>query len=143
VYPVGVTVTPEEQEVPRLQQVETVRGDARAGVELVLRDARADSALVVEGARPVGLLRRLDLVGRDLRERMATTVRAAMLRLDALASGDELGGSFDRVLREGEVPVVDEGGEALGVIRSDRVLAELAARDERFRAPSRGGDELP
>lgn len=125
--------------VPTLAPESTLE-DAR----LVLRDARADSALVVEGARPVGLLRRLDLVGRDLRERMATTVRAAMLRLDALASGDELGGSFDRVLREGEVPVVDEGGEALGVVRSDRILAELAARDERFRAASRGGgDELP
>jgi Zn-dependent protease/CBS domain-containing protein len=108
---------------------ETSLEDAR----VILRDARADSALVVEDHRPVGVLRRLDVAGRDLRERMATPVRDAMVRLDALESADQLGLSFDRVLREGEVPVVDEGGGPLGVVRSDRVLAELAARDERFR----------
>ncbi len=115
--------------VPTLAPDATLE-DAR----LLLRDTGAESALVVEDHRPVGLLRRLELAGRDLPERMATTARAAMIRFDALESDDELGRTFDRVLREGEVPVVGEDGAPLGVVRSDRVIAELARRDERFRS---------
>lgn len=108
---------------------------------LLLRDERADSALVIEGNQPAGLLRRSEVATRALRDRTSTTVGEVMLRLDALASSDELGVTFDRVLREGEVPVVDEGGSPLGVVRSDRVLAELSARDERFHAAVRPPDD--
>lgn len=110
--------------------------DAEASLEdarMLLRDEGASSAVVVEGEKTLGVIRKSDVVEIPLAERMKQKVREQMLRVQAVGNDEPVGDSFDRVLREGEVPVVDSTGHALGVIRSADLLRKL--RDRGFRLP--------
>lgn len=100
---------------------------------LLLRDAGVESAVVMDGNETLGVLRRQEVLAHPLHERMRERVRDHMLRVQAVPSAEPIGESFDRVLREGEVPVVDAEGHALGVVRSADVLQRL--QDHGFNLP--------
>ncbi|AKU92424.1 site-2 protease family protein [Vulgatibacter incomptus] len=99
---------------------------------LVLREAGADSAIVEEHGQTVGLVRKLDILSHPPDERMKLRVSACMIAAQPLTSSEELGDSFDRVLREGELPVVDPDGNATGLIRSQDIIDTLRSRGFHF-----------
>lgn len=107
--------------------------DTVEAARLALRDAGAPSGIVVERGATIGVIRRHDIYAIPLADRMEERVRDHMIRTVAVHSDEELSDSFDRVLRDGEVPVVDEGGHAMGVVRSSDVLRTL--RERGFRLP--------
>lgn len=119
---------------------------ADASVEdarLALRDAGARSAVVTEGEKTLGVIRHDDVYHVPVAERLAARVRDHMVRMVAVQGDEELAESFDRVLRDGEVPVVDAGGHALGVVRAADVIRKLRERGfhlpgEEFRPPGGG-----
>lgn len=104
---------------------------AEASVEearRLLREARASSAVVLEGGEAVGVIRAQEILAVAVHDRETERVGDHMLRTVAVQSDEELGESFDRVLREGEVPVVGKPGEAAGVVRAADVLRKLQER---------------
>lgn len=107
--------------------------DARAA----LRDAGAKSAVVVEDGDTLGVIRSDEIYKVPVHERMTELVRDHMVRMVAVGTDEELAESFDRVLRDGEVPVVDAGGQAMGVVRAADVIRKLHERG--FHLP---GEEL-
>jgi len=114
---------------------------AEASVEearLAMRDAGATSAVVVEDGATIGVIRSSEVLAVPVFERERERVRDHMLRTVAVQQNEELGDSFDRVLRDGEVPVVDEAGHALGVVRAADVIRKL--RERGFHLP---GEERP
>ena len=104
---------------------------AEASVEdarLALRDAGASSGVVVENGDTLGVIRSSEIMAVPVHERQKERVRDHMVRTVAVQTSEQLGDSFDRVLREGEVPVVDETGQALGVVRAADVIRKLEER---------------
>jgi Zn-dependent protease/predicted transcriptional regulator len=96
---------------------------------------RADSLVVVDDGEAVGVLRKREVLAVPPAERAAARVAAHMIRVAAMVTGEVLGETFDRVLRDGEVPVVDEGGHAVGVVTRDAVLRTLSDRNPQLRPP--------
>lgn len=114
--------------------VPTVGADASLeDARMALREAGAESAVVLEDGRTVGVIRRAEVLEAPLTLRIQERVRDHMLRVQAVENDEEIGDSFDRVLREGEVPVVDASGQAMGVVRSADLLRTL--RERGFKLP--------
>lgn len=113
---------------PTVQSTNTLE-EAR----IVIRDAGGESAIVEKGQETIGVIRKLEILAKSPQERMKELVRDHMLRIQPLAGSQELRESFDKVLRGGELPVVDDEGQPTGVIRSRDVLSTL--RDHGFRFP--------
>ncbi len=109
---------------------------------VLLRDAGATSGVVVEDGKTLGVIRRDEIYKVPVEERSREQVRDHMLRTVAVETNEEIAESFDRVLREGEVPVIDhDTGEALGVVRAADVLAKLQERG--FHLPGEGPRSPP
>jgi Mg/Co/Ni transporter MgtE len=98
-----------------------------------MRQGEADSAVVLDGEETVGVIRKQDILTLAPDERHEERVRDHMISVTAVADTEDLGESFDRVLREGELPVVDDEGHPSGVVRSADVFRAL--RDRGFRVP--------
>ncbi len=118
--------------VPQVQAHATLE-EARVAI----RDAGAESAVVEDEATTIGVVRKLDILAIQPEERMRETVRDHMLRVQPLVGSEELGDSFDQVLREGELPVIDDTGNATGVIRSRDVISTLRSRGFHFPGDSK------
>lgn len=116
--------------VPGVAPAETLE-TARAR----LLDHHAESLVVVEDGQAVGVLRKRDVLAVPPGDRSGATVQEHMLRVQAMGAGDGLDETFDRVLRDGEVPVVDEVGNAVGVVRSDAVMRTIVERNPQLRRP--------
>lgn len=101
-------------------------------VRLVLRNQAAESAVVQDGRETVGVIRKRDILSFPPNVRLEEKVRDHMLGVIAVTSTEELGDSFDRILREGELPVVDDRGEPSGVVRSADIFRVLRERGFRF-----------
>ena len=114
-------------------------GASLEAARVVMRDAGVESAVVEDGERTVGVVRKIDILTIPPEERMRERVADHMLAVQPLPGSDELAQTFDRVLREGELPVVDDLGNATGVIRSRDVLSTLRARGFRFPGEGRRG----
>jgi len=135
-HALGHTRVGEVQNLAPQVNVNQTLEDARS----TLRDAGAESAIVEENGETVGVIRRLDILSLAPEERMTERVRAHMLRIQPLVGSEELQDSFDKVLRGGELPVVDEAGQPTGVIRSRDVLSTLRSHGFHFPGEPRGGD---
>jgi len=114
-------------------------GASLEAARVVMRDAGVESAVVEDGARTVGVVRKIDILTIPPEDRMRERVADHMLAVQPLPGSDELAQTFDRVLREGELPVVDDLGNATGVIRSRDVLGTLRSRGFRFPGEGRRG----
>lgn len=99
---------------------------------LALRDEGAESAVVLDGETTVGVIRKRDLLSFPPNVRVEEKVRDHMLGVSAVTSAEALGDSFDRILREGELPVLDDAGQPSGVVRSSDVFRILRERGFRF-----------
>lgn len=109
--------------------VPAVRADASVeDARTAMRDAGAQSAVVVDGDQTLGVIRHDEIYAVAVGDRTRERVRDHMVRMVAVHTDEELADSFDRVLRDGEVPVVDEGGHALGVVRAADVVRKLRER---------------
>nr|PZM92902.1 MAG: site-2 protease family protein [Pseudomonadota bacterium] len=97
-----------------------------------LREGSSESAIVLDGERTVGVIRKRDILSFPPGVRARERVRDHMLGVQALTSTEDLGESFDRILREGELPVVDDEGHPSGVVRSGDVFRALRERGFRF-----------
>lgn len=107
--------------------------DSLETARMAMREADTESAVVLDGSKTVGVVRKQDILPLAPNERMAAKVREHMIHVQAVTRDEDLGESFDRVLREGEVPVVDDDGHPSGVVRSADVFRAL--RDRGFRVP--------
>lgn len=111
------------------------RVDAHESLEsarALMRQADAESAVVLDGASTVGVVRKRDIMRFSPDARMAERVKDHMLSVQAVPGNDDLGDAFDRILREGEIPVVGADGEPSGVVRSADILRALHKRGFRF-----------
>jgi len=106
--------------------------DSVERARIAMREAKATSGVVLEDGEPIGVIRSNDVLAVPVHERERERVRDHMLRTVAMQTNEELGDSFDRVLRDGEVPVVDESGRPIGVVRAGDVLRKLRERGFRF-----------
>jgi len=118
----------EVQHVSPTVQAEASLEEARQA----LRSETSESAVVLDGERTVGVIRKRDILSFPPNVRMEERVRDHMLGVQAVTSTEDLGESFDRILREGELPVIDDEGHPSGVVRSGDVFRALRERGFRF-----------
>lgn len=102
---------------------------------LALLHAGAEVAVVEEGGETVGVIRREDCLAVPLADRLQHTVSEAMRRVATIPADAELGGTFDRVLRDGHAPV----GDGRHVVSADDVLRTLFLRGHKVPYDPRRG----